>query len=138
MAATSSGMCSSTSEAITRSKVPSANGRRQGVALDRAGPGRGRIQLAGVDHGAEGVPHAGHLVGAGVEGHHRGAPAGGLEGVAPEPAAEVEQAVAGPHTQPVVVDGQHRSPAPAGAVTGAAPPAAAGSPGSGRPASSAW
>ena len=70
MAAASSGMCSSTSEAITRSKVPSAKGSAQRVALH----GRRRVargDLPRLDHGGERAAHLGHLLGAGIEGHHR-------------------------------------------------------------------
>ena len=106
-------------------------GERQveSVALDCPHPGALGIELAGVGHGPEGVTHPGHLVVAGVEGDDLGPPACCLEGVAAEAAPEVEQSVAGPQAQPVVVDGQHQS-APPGAM-------ALGAPGSGRPASTA-
>ena len=108
MAAVSSGMCSSTSDAITRSKVPSGKGS------DSASPctavaGMVRRDLPRLDHGGEGAAHLCHLLGAGVEGHHRGAAAGGLEGMASEAAAEVEHEVAGTDAESVVVDGQHQA-----------------------------
>ena len=108
MACSSSGMCSRISEAMTRSKVPSANGSAQRVALHRTDPGGHRVQLAGVGHGPERVPDVAHLVGPEVDGHHLGAQPGRLVGVAAEAAAEVEHPVAGAHAQSGVVDGQHR------------------------------
>ena len=112
--------------------VEGAVGERevQGVALDGAAAGRLGAELAGVGHGPEGVPDPGHLLGPGVEGHHGRPAPGRLEGVAAEPAPQVEQAVAGPDPEPVVVDGQH--------VASPAVPAAAGTPvrtapGRGRP-----
>ena len=49
-----------------------------------------------------------------IEGDDMGAPPEGLEGVAPAAAPEVEQKVAAPHAEAVVVDGQHaRVPAAA-------------------------
>ena len=117
-------------------------GEVQGVALHGAGPGPRLVQLARLHHGPEGGPHPGHLVGPGVEGEHRRPAPDRLEGVATEAAAEVQDEVAGPHPQALVVDGQHRVDpvAPDSAVTvGAAPaPGAAGAPGSGRPSIRAW
>ena len=107
MAAVSSGMCSSTSEAITRSKVASAKGRASASPWT-AVAGMAGGQLARLHHGAEGGPHLGHLVGTGVERHDRSAAAGRLERVPPETAPEVEHQVTGADAQPVVVDGQHR------------------------------
>ena len=109
--APSSGMCSSTSEAMTRSKLPSAKGRRRASPWTTPGLVVG-AHLAGVDHGAEGVADLGHLVGLGVEGDHPRPEAHGLEGVAAATAAEVEQPVAPAHAEAVVVDGQHGRPAP--------------------------
>ena len=89
-AARSSGTCSMTSEAMTRSKLPSANGQAGAVAVHGGGERR-RRRLAGLLHGAE---HRHDLLELGqghVAGHHPGAAAEGLEGVAAEAAAEVEQ-----------------------------------------------
>ena len=83
-------------------------GQRQRVALHR----RGRMvrgQLPCLHHGAQRPEHLGHLVGAGVESHHRRAAARRLEGVPPEATAEVEQPVARRDAEPVVVDGQHQA-----------------------------
>ena len=69
----------------------------EGVALHRAGR-RARRELAGVEHGPERVPDTGDLVGAGVEGDHGRPPAGRLEGMAAEPATQIEHTVAGSYT----------------------------------------
>jgi hypothetical protein len=52
--------------------------------------------------------------------------------VAPEPATEVQDEIARPDAEPVVIDGQH------GSVTWVAAESAVGAPGSGRPSSMAW
>ncbi len=132
MAATSSGMCSRTSDAITRSKVPSANGRRN------ASPCTAEAGWSGASSPASTIAPsastcADALVGARVERHHEGAAARRLERVAPEPAAEVEDEVSRPDAEPVVVDRQHGLVAPEGLRSGAL-----GAPGSGRPSSIAW
>ncbi len=79
----------------------------EGVALDCTHPGPVGVELTGHRHGPEGVLDLADLVGAGVERHHLGSEPGGLVGVTAEAAAEVEQPVARPHSEPGVVDGQH-------------------------------
>ena len=54
---------------MTRSKLPSAKGRCKASPWTRRPPVLA-VDLAGVDHGADGVAHLGHLVGTGVERHY--------------------------------------------------------------------
>src|SRR5206468_591373 len=68
----------------------------------------------GVLHGVEGVAHLLEFGGGVVEGHHPRTALGRFEGVAAEPAAEVQQAVAGAQAEAFVADRQHR---PAGSAT---------------------
>ena len=92
-AAASSGMCSSTSAAMTRSNGPSANGRR--VASPCTVPAQRRSSTSpAVGHRPEGVAHLLQLGAGVVEGDDARAAPGRLEGVAAEAAAEVEQPVA--------------------------------------------
>ena len=88
-------------------------------------------QLAGLHHGGHRGPDLGHLVGPGVESDDRGTPARRFEGMAAESAPEVEQAIAGTNTEPVVVDGQHQ--AASGEAAGSSGSTAPGAPGKGRP-----
>lgn len=94
------------------------------VALDGAEQGRRGVELAGLDHGAEGGPHPQDLGVAGVERHDHGSAAGGLVGVPAKPAPEVEHQVPPADAEAVVVDGQHER----SSASGRKPP-------SGRPAS---
>ena len=124
-------MCSSTSEAITRSNVAVGEGQRQRVALHR----RRRVavgQLARFHHGTEGAPHLSHLVGTGVERHDRRPTAGRLERVPSETAPEVEHQVPAADAEPLVVDGQHQA-APRGTAGSEFPESADGAPGRGLP-----
>ena len=81
----------------------------QRVALHARGVRVVRDQLARVAHRGEHVRDAFDLVAPRVQGHDVRAAPGGLEGVAPESAAEVEHGVAVAKAQPVVVGGQHQS-----------------------------
>ena len=92
--------------------------------------------LPHLNHGGERAAHLRHLIGAGVEGHHRGTAAGGLERMAPEPAPEVQDAIPGSHPEPVVVNRQHQA-APWASVASRPSTAANGAPGSGLPAMTA-
>ena len=83
-------------------------GQRQRVALLDVGLGAGG-HLAGLLHRAEELEHAGELVGVHVEGHHVGAAAVHLEGVAAGAAAHVEHPVAGLQAEAVEVDGEHQA-----------------------------
>ena len=69
MAAVSSGMCSSTSDAIDAVEGPVGEGQRQRVALHRRNR-MVRCDLPRLNHGGEGAAHLCHLLGTGVEGHH--------------------------------------------------------------------
>ena len=102
-------MCSRTSEQITRSNVASGNGRCSASPCTADGvQGRG-VEFTGGDHRGEHVLHALDLVATGVERDHVGAATRRLEGVAPEPAAEVEHRVAAFQAEPVVARGEHQS-----------------------------
>ena len=93
MAATSSGMCSSTSEAITRSKVPSGNGSASASPCT-AVPG-GRPASSPASTMAPKVPRTWATSSGPASSATTAAPAAGrLEGVTAEPAAEVEEAIA--------------------------------------------
>ena len=104
IAVASSGMCSSTSDAMTRSTLASGKGRQ--VAPDDLVASAGR-RLAGLGDRTQPALRRRHLGQPPVDGDHRRAPAHGLEGVPALAAAEVEQDHARLHAEPVVVDGQH-------------------------------
>ncbi len=108
MAARSSGMCSRTSDAITRSKVPSGKGSASASPCTAVAGWPGASSPC-LHHGADRAAHLRHLVGTGVERHHGRTTPRRLEGVAPEAAAEIEQTVARHDAQPVIVDGQHHA-----------------------------
>src|SRR5213592_1828882 len=95
MARSSSGTCSSTSAAITRSKLASAKGSRQPSPLTAhacsSPASAAATSLSSTASASTATTRA---------------PPGGLEGVTARAAAEVEEAVAGAHPEPVVVDGQ--------------------------------
>src|SRR5271154_5003374 len=95
-----------------------------------------RRDLPHLDHRGERAAHLRHLIGAGIEGHHRGPTAGGLESVAPDPAPEVQHAVPWPDPEPVVVNRQHQA-APWASVSPWPSTTASGAPGSGLPAMTA-
>ncbi len=92
---------------MTRSKVPSANGRCSASPWTVPNRGRRGVELAGLDHGAERGPHPEDLGVAGVERHDHGPAACGLVGVPAEPAPEIEHPVSPADAEAVVVDGQH-------------------------------
>src|SRR3954463_12138996 len=117
-AVASSGMCSSTSEAMTRSTLASGTGRVQrsprtasarAPAGASAGPGAGG-PLAGLGDRREPPPGRLDLVLPPVDGDHRGTAAIGLERVPPLAAAQVEHRHARLQVETVVVDCQHACP----------------------------
>ena len=74
-------------------------GQDEGIAPHRSHPRFPGVELPGHGHGPEGVLHLAHLIGAGIERHHVGAQPGGLVGVPPKSASQVEEAVSRPHPE---------------------------------------
>ena len=106
MAVASSGRCSRTSAAMTRSNVPSGKGRAR-ASPRTATPRRARSASPAPRMAPSMRGGARRLVGVPVQGDHVGAGAVGVEGVPAAAAAEVEHPVARDGPEPVEVDGQH-------------------------------
>ena len=116
IAATSSWMCSSTSDVMTTSNVSSGKGSVLGVAAQHAGQPVGG-DLACLDHRRQRVARLDHLVGGVVEGDDAGAAPSALVHVTPEAGADVEHGVARLEPELVESDGEHQS-APVAAQLG--------------------
>ena len=120
---------------MTRSKVRVGEGEGQRIPLHGGRRMVGR-QLPGLHHGRHGAAHLGHLLGSGIEGHHGRAAPSRLEGVSPESTPEVQEAIARPHAELVVVHRQHATSLP-GAAAADGGGSRVGAPGSGFPSSTA-
>ncbi len=136
IAATSSGMCSSTSDAIDAVEGRVGKGQCQRIPLHRGGRMVGR-QFARLHHRPQGAAHLGHFVGPGVERDDGRAAPCRLERVTAESTTEVQEAVTRLHPELVVVHCQHATSPPGATTAACVRVRTRGAPGNGSPASRA-